>query len=103
VLTLLQVISRLDDIPAGDGYSPGPIIYARRPWTLSSEALVLGAGTRPDGVTTASGHDYLLEVNLALEVIDVWRAWRHGATPTPEEATLAVIHYGEHDAYEPPE
>lgn len=103
VPTLLEVISRLDDIPSGDGYSPGPTIYARRPWTPSSDALVLRGDDHPDGVTTESGHDYLLEVNLAVEVVEVWSAWRSGAIPTPEEATLAVIYYGEHDAYEPPE
>jgi hypothetical protein len=101
VPTLLEVISRLDDIPPGDGFSPGPTIYARRPWTLSSDALVLSGDDVPDGVTTASGHDYLLEVNLAVEALEVWSAWRDGAIPTPEEATLAAIHYGEYDAYQP--
>lgn len=99
--TLLDVISHLDDISAGDGYSPGPTIYARRPWTFSSDALVLRGEDLPDGVTTESGHDYLLEVDLAVEAIEVWSAWRDGAAAAPEEATLAVIYYAEHDAYQP--
>jgi hypothetical protein len=103
VPTLLEVISHLGDIPANDGYSPGPTIYARQPWTISSDALVLSGDDCPDGVATESGHDYLLEVDLAREAVEVWSAWRGGATPTPEDAALAVIYYGEHDAYQPPE
>jgi hypothetical protein len=102
VPTLLEVISDLDDIPAIDPFSAGPTIYARRPWTTHSDALVLSGDDCPDGATTESGHDYLLEVDLAREVLEVWSAWRDGSTPTPDEATRAVNYYGEHDAYQPP-
>lgn len=101
--SLLEVITWLGDIPAGDGFSPGPTIYARKPWSLSADALVLRGDDVPDGVITESGHHYLLEVDLALEVIEVWSAWRDGVKATPEEATQAVIYYGEHDAYQPSE
>jgi hypothetical protein len=50
---------------------------------------------------TGSVHDDLLEVDLAREVVKVWSAWRGGMTPTLETATLAVVYYGEHDAYQP--
>jgi hypothetical protein len=50
-------------------------------------------------VVTESGHHYLLEVDLAIDVLEVWSAWRDGATPTAEEAALAVIYYGDHDSY----
>jgi hypothetical protein len=73
--SLLEVIAHLHDIPAGDRYSMGPVIYARRPWTLQSDALVLTGEDVPDGVTTESGHDYLLEVDLAQDVVDVWSEW----------------------------
>jgi hypothetical protein len=76
-------------------------IYARLPWTPQADALVLRVAELPDGVTTSSGNRYLLEVNLAIDVIEVWRAWRGGAIPTPEEATLAGIHYAETDVYQP--
>ena len=42
-----------------------------------------------------------MEVNLAIEAIEVWRAWRGGAMPSAEQATLAVIHYAETDSYQP--
>jgi hypothetical protein len=98
---LLHVVAGLRDIPPGDGHSAGPTVYAQRPWTLSADAVVLRGADLPAGLTTASGHHYLLEVALALEAVEVWSEWRDGAVPTPEQATAAVIHYAEHDAYEP--
>ena len=76
VPTLLEVIAHLGEIAANDGYSPGPTIYAQQPWTISSDALVLSGDDCPDGVATESGHDYLLEVDLAREAVEVWSAWR---------------------------
>ncbi|MBB4763806.1 hypothetical protein [Actinoplanes digitatis] len=99
--SLLEVITNLHEIPLGDGHSAGPTIYAKRPWTPSTDAVVLEGDDVPDGVTTESGHHYLLEVDLAIEAVEVWSEWRAGTIPTPEEATFAVIHYGEHDAYQP--
>ena len=101
VASLLEVVSSLHDIPTGDEYSAGSTIYAKRPWTPSTEAVVLRGDDVSEGLTTEAGHHYLLEVALAVEVIEVWRQWRTGAIPTPEEATIAVIYYGEHDAYQP--
>ncbi|MFD0730914.1 hypothetical protein [Planotetraspora mira] len=50
--------------------------------------------------STAPDHAHLLKVGIAQEVVEVWSAWRDGAPPTPEEATLAIIYYAEHDAYQ---
>jgi hypothetical protein len=57
--------------------------------------MVCAEGESPAGL------DYLLEVELAREVLHVWANWGHGRQPTPEEAARAVIHYAQHDAYEP--
>jgi hypothetical protein len=38
---------------------------------------------------------------MSVEVIRLWSEWREAAVPTSEEATPAVILYGEHDAYQP--
>ena len=43
------------------------------------------------------GFDYLLEVDLVLDVLETWSWWRGGQTPTAE----AIIHYAETDAYLP--
>lgn len=88
----------LRDIPGGDG-SGGPTIYAKQPWAPSADAVVLRGRDLPEGGTTELGLDYLLEVNLAIEAVEVWSAWRAGAAPTAEEATAAVIHYAENDAH----
>jgi hypothetical protein len=101
VPALLDVITHLGNISAGDPDSPGPTIHAQRPWTVTSDAVVRQGEDLQEDETSESGHAYLLEVDLAREVIEVWSAWRDGAKPSPEEATLAVIYYGERDAYQP--
>ena len=68
-------------------------LYAERPWTANADAVAGESNAVP------LGYDYLLEVALALEVLETWRSWRGGQTPTPEEAAEAVIYYAEHDAY----
>jgi hypothetical protein len=57
-----------------------------------------------DGATSwrERGLSYVLEVNLAKEVLNVWRQWRNGATPTVGQMCQAVIHYAKNDAFLPP-
>jgi hypothetical protein len=71
------------------------VIYARRPWTPESPAQV------HDAEQTGRHDEYLLEVELAQDVVEVWSLWRGGRQPTALEAVSAVIHYAEHDAYQP--
>jgi hypothetical protein len=71
------------------------VLYAIRPWTAGTGAVVCEEGDAP------AGYEYLLEVDLVLEVLGVWSAWRGGLSPTPEEAAEAVIYYAERDAYIP--
>ena len=98
VSSLLEVIAHLSDFPTGGRVSRGSTIYARKPWTPAADAVVLEGD---DGVVSGSGHDYLLEVDLVFDVLDVWSDWRGDVTPSAEEAALAVIYYAEHDAYQP--
>jgi hypothetical protein len=72
-------------------------IFARRPWGPDSDAVIGEEGQEP------AGYDYLLECEPAEEVISVWAEWRGGRSPTPTEATEAVIHYATTDAYMPTE
>jgi len=53
----------------------------------------------PPGIQTPEGMKYLLEVELAKEVIQVWRDWRNGKEPSPLEKYQAVLYYEENDAY----
>ena len=47
------------------------------------------------------GWHYLLEVDTAREVLEVWSSWRQGRQPSPDEETEAILHYAKHDAYTP--
>lgn len=79
----------LIDLPEDDAEET---IYAARPWTADSEAVTLPDESDPAGLA------YLLEVELAVEAIDVWQEW-HGRSATPDDRCRAVIHYATHDAY----
>jgi hypothetical protein len=88
----------LDAISALAFADPEATIYAAMPFTSHSEAMVC---VEPEDAGSPAGLSYLLEVDLARDVLEVWGQWRNGKKPTPDEATTAVIYYAEHDAYEP--
>jgi hypothetical protein len=90
--TLLDVISAL---ASADSEAT---IYAAIPIEPHSAAMVC---VESEDGASPTGLSYLLEVDLARDVLDVWARWRDGQEPTPEEATQAVIYYAVHDAYEP--
>ncbi|MGW0736275.1 hypothetical protein [Streptomyces sp. NPDC002851] len=54
-----------------------------------------------DEADAPSGLDYLLEVFLIKEVLQVWSEWREGAEPDAAERCEAVQYYATHDAYLP--
>jgi hypothetical protein len=68
------------------------------PPRCSSEAIAV---VEPEGgvlaVEGATGMRYLLEVNLAKDVVEVWR--EHGGDNSLESACRAILHYASHDAY----
>ncbi|MFF9056796.1 hypothetical protein ACF09Z_37320 [Streptomyces erythrochromogenes] len=70
-----------------DEQPPEGLIYAAKPWTATSIAAVAALDEPPPGL------DYLLEVELAHDVLEVWSSWRDGAPPTAAEKCEAVIHY----------
>ncbi|GAA1703318.1 hypothetical protein GCM10009745_58440 [Kribbella yunnanensis] len=89
-MTLGQVIERLEE------FDRAHTIYAVKPWTLDSEALVQDAHHS----TASSGRfDYLLDIYTALEVIEVWSEQRDGAVPSIAERCAALVYYEDHDAY----
>jgi hypothetical protein len=84
--SLADVVRRLSD------FDPGQTIYAKRPWSGSSEAVV---AQEPEGgsvPTEAQGLEYFLEVDLALDAAQAFE---------PDRRLEAVIYYAEHDAYLP--
>lgn len=101
--TLSDVVHRLAEFDRGDRYEVGPTIFAERPWDVDSPAVVACEETEHGALPSEQGYAYVLEVAIAEEVLSVWSAWRSGRLPTVDEATAAVIHYAEHDAYQPVE
>ena len=95
--TLSALLADLETLPIGS------TLYAAVPWSATSEAACSsssqGQGVHVDGRDLA----YLLEVEVALEVVDVWVQWRGGRRPSDAEACEAVIHYAQMDAYLPVE
>jgi hypothetical protein len=100
---LFSTLSRLRAKLEVDALARELTIYASKnpAWQSDSEIIVLHD---PDGRTlplTRNGveFEYMLEVDIAKEVVRVWREWHEGKVPSPEEMCAAVIYYAEHDAY----
>ncbi|MDA8016721.1 MAG: hypothetical protein MPN21_04660 [Thermoanaerobaculia bacterium] len=93
--TLGQLMERLADL--GDSLT----IYSESTPNHGSAAVVAlepEDGSLPNG---AENLHYLLEVDLAKEVAEVWSAWRNGQRPTTEELCEAIVFYSRNDAYPP--
>jgi hypothetical protein len=92
-------MARLADVVSAlASADPAATIYAAPPFTPESDATIVVAG---DEALRPAGFAYLLEVELAHQVLEVWSAWRDGRQPAPDEAANAVIYYAQRDAYEP--
>jgi hypothetical protein len=99
IMKLIEIVTNINQ------YTDDHTIYASRDpsWLEESEAVVakdLLNGSTPE---EAGGMEYLLEVWLALEVIDVWSEWRGGRIPSTQQMCEAIIYYASHDAYIQPE
>ena len=81
----------LDDLTVGEAEET---IYAAQPWTATSEALI----ALDESSDVPAGLAYMLEVDLAIEAIEVWEQWR-GRVASVSDRCRAVIHYATHDAY----
>jgi hypothetical protein len=96
-MKLLDLIDRIDE------FDDDSIIFVpinSRP-KVDTEGMVskIIIIDEPPGIQTPEGMKYLLEVELAKEVIQVWKDWRNGKEPSPMEKFQAVLYYVENDAY----
>ncbi len=96
-MKLLDLINRIDEF---DNDSVIFVPINTRP-EENTEVLVrkIIIIDEPPGIQTPDGMQYLLEVELAKEVIQVWKDWRNGKEPTLQEKYQAVLYYAKHDAY----
>jgi hypothetical protein len=74
-----------------------------REWAADSEAIAIQAPEDGSLPAEAVGFVYLLEVDQAKEVLEVWSEWRGGRTPTLAECVEAIVYYAVNDAYLEPE
>lgn len=75
-------------------------IYAARPWTVNSEAIVTyDVDGRVPPEAAGLGLSYFLEVFISLEVVEQYEEIM--GRQTPEVRFQKVLYYAENDAYEP--
>jgi hypothetical protein len=96
-MTLEQVLERLDE------FDDESLIFAEKnpTWTPSSRAAVIPFPDDENVPHEPEGMEYLLEVFLAKEVLQVWSEWRGGRIPTAGEKIAALEHYHNCDSYLP--
>lgn len=77
--------------------SDDKVIFARKPWTLASDAEVglLDADLRVPSELANKGLCYFLEVSVANEVLEVF----DNHHPSVDEQRALLMYYAEHDAY----
>jgi hypothetical protein len=86
--TILDHVEELDD---------GDCIFARKPWSPSSDALSAPPGPNfsVPGEMARQGNEYFLEVHVAKEALGVFDA----RPPTKDEQRSLLLFYAENDAY----
>ena len=90
-MNLLEVVETIDLLDLGD------CLFARRPWSVSSDFIVhqLTEANEIPGDIAAAGVEYFLEVSVAIEVLALAR---ERAMP-PGDAARLLIYYAENDAF----
>jgi hypothetical protein len=86
-----------DALDQVDQVSDDRVIFARKPWTLESEAeiAVFDADFRVPAEIGSRGLEYFLEVSIAIEALEVFG----DRTPTTDERRALLLYYAENDAY----
>jgi hypothetical protein len=100
----MQTLTTLGDLLSGiDGLDSALTLYApgSRPLLPSSPGQAIPDDEGSISILATHGLVYLLEVDIARDVIEVWSAWRDGRAPTVEERVAAVSFYADHDAHLP--
>jgi hypothetical protein len=90
----MKLREALDQI---DGLDEGEVIFAKKPWTLESEARIgrLDDSFRVPAPIAAEKFEYFIDVPVAKEVLSVFRHRR----VDPQQRHELLLYYAEHDAY----
>ncbi len=95
-VTLSEIIKSIETL------DDNLVIYAvKNPtWEMNSRAMLIEVDEfAEDDPEVPCGMTYLLEINTAKEVLEVWRRWRDGKIPDETEKFNAIVYYAEKDAY----
>ena len=94
VMILSVLLEKLDD------FDDNSIIYAERnpEWAANSRAVTCSQSECREVIDAPKDLSYFLEVNIAKEVVEVWKE-SCGLYPSTEDRCRAVIYYAENDAY----
>ena len=94
--SLAEVVDQLE------GLKSDAVIFAEQPWRGDTRAMVVVVDD-DESVAEQQGLIYLLEVDLAREVLEVWSAWRNDRQPSLVDAVAAIVYYAQRDAFIPVE
>jgi hypothetical protein len=94
--SLAEIVDQLE------GFDSDAVIFAEEPWQGDTRAMVVAAD-QDESMAEQQGLIYLLEVDLAREVLEVWSAWRNDRQPSLVDAVAAILYYAERDAFMPVE
>lgn len=73
------------------------IIYARRPWNFDSEVELIAENSNDEDRVKAAGFRYFIEVPMAKEFLEDWRA-NVIKNPTTQQCCERLIRYAKYDA-----
>lgn len=95
LMTLREILEDLDKI------SDEFVIYASKndEWNLDSPAALVLLDDAAEVDLHLADLTYFLEIEIAKEVLEVWKEWRDGREPTESERVEAVLYYANNDAY----
>ncbi len=90
-MILRDILLKSDDLEEGD------VVFARRPWSLDSEASVVGFS--PEDTVTRILQDSALEYFLEAPLIRDIRAQVEDGGGGTEDALRILLYYAENDAF----
>ena len=93
-MRLVELVEGLDSI----GNDLTIYIESGMEWCEASEILLAPSTESIEIKNSSRNFDYLLEVDLAKDAIEVWSEWNR-CVPTNREKCAAILFYAEHDAY----
>lgn len=93
IMTLLELLSKLDT------FDPNHTIYAIKPWSCSSIAIIINESPNDDlnKDTFESKFEYFLEIFIALEFLSDWSSLFKDE-PCPQQKCKRLIDYATNDA-----